>query len=72
MKRHLARLAERLAELTRSELGSVAGGQELPTKYCFTGYYPSLDAPCHTVDDCFELVTIQSINSPCPTYAAGG
>lgn len=72
MKRHLTLRSEHLSELTTNELGSVhAGQQELPTRRCFTGYYPSINAPCPTTD-CFEIVTIQSINSPCPTYVAGG
>ncbi|HEX8002033.1 MAG TPA: hypothetical protein VF519_04995 [Mycobacteriales bacterium] len=45
--RRLALRREPLAELGTHELAAVAGGQQaLPTRDCFTGYYPSINAPC--------------------------
>jgi len=45
MKRRLALRTERLTELSPGDLGSVAGGT---TTTLFTGYYPSINAPCTT------------------------
>lgn len=42
MKRRLTLRTERLTELSQDDLGSVAGG----TTTLFTGYYPSINAPC--------------------------
>lgn len=47
MKRHLALRSERLTQLTGDDLASVAGGAV--TTNCFTGYYPSINAPCTTL-----------------------
>lgn len=57
MKRRLALKSEHLAELTPQDLAGVAGGyQELPTRRCFTGIYPSINWPCPTIDEpCFEI-----------------
>jgi hypothetical protein len=46
MKRRLTLRTERLTELSRDDLGSVAGGT---TTTLFTGYYPSINAPCTSV-----------------------
>ncbi len=49
---------ETIRELTAAELGRVAGGGAdqqslIPTCMC-TGYYPSINAPCVTVQACIE------------------
>ncbi|HEU0130424.1 MAG TPA: hypothetical protein VFQ85_05460 [Mycobacteriales bacterium] len=58
MARKLYLRKEHLAELTGAELTSVAGGQVsllcIPTQYNCTGYYPSLNAPCRTLNDCIQ------------------
>ena len=64
MKRRLALKSEYVSELTTNELASIAGGA---TYGCFTGYYPTINAPCPTVDDCIAVGAIPSVNSPCPT-----
>jgi len=64
MKRRLALKSEYVSELTTNELASVAGGA---TTDCFTGYYPTINAPCPTVQDCFVIAPILSLQRPCPT-----
>ena len=68
MKRHLALKSEYLAPLSAEELSSVAGAGTLVD--CLTGYYPSLNAPCPTVQEC--LASIPSLQRACPTdYCTG-
>lgn len=64
MKRRLALKREHLSELTPTDLVSVAGGT---TTDLFTGYYPSINAPCLSERVCVELAPIPTRNSPCPT-----
>jgi hypothetical protein len=47
-QRKLSLRKDTLAELTSDDLAQVIGGQQsiIPTCVC-TGYYPSLNAPCH-------------------------
>jgi hypothetical protein len=47
MKSHLTLRSERLVELTSDDLASVAAAAT--TTDCFTGYYPSINAPCTTL-----------------------
>ncbi len=50
MKRHLSLRSEHLAELTPGELGVVGGaGPDVSLTQLFTGYYPSINAPCTTL-----------------------
>ena len=49
---------ETLRELSADEMGRVAGGAAdaqslIPTCVC-TGYYPSINAPCLTVQACIQ------------------
>ena len=56
MKRRLTLRSEHLTELTRTDLAAIAGAaQDLPTQKCFTGVYPTINTPCPTVQDCFEI-----------------
>lgn len=64
MKRRLALKSEHLAELTPNDLASVAAGA---TTQCFTGYYPSINAPCVSERVCVELAPIPTLDTPCPT-----
>jgi hypothetical protein len=47
MSRRLSLKTEHLTALTTDELGSVAGGQEIPPSLpCMTGVYPTINYPC--------------------------
>lgn len=46
--RRLSLKREPLAELRTDELSAV-NGAALPSTQCFTGYYPSINAPCTTL-----------------------
>lgn len=50
MKRRLTLKSETLTELTDAEMAALAGGYALPTEKCFTGIYPSINAPCPTIE----------------------
>lgn len=47
MKRRLTLTGEHLAELTPNDLAGIAAAGA--TTDCFTGYYPSINAPCETL-----------------------
>lgn len=56
MKRRLTLKSEHLTELTRTDLAGIAGGiQEIPTRKCFTGVYPTINTPCPTVQECWAI-----------------
>jgi hypothetical protein len=55
MRRRLTLRKETLSELSTEQLAAIAAGQDaktlLPTCQC-TGYYPTINAPCQTVQVC--------------------
>lgn len=46
MTRRLTVKRETLTELTSTELGVVAGGQDFATVPCLTGHYPTINYNC--------------------------
>lgn len=55
MNRRLTLKRENLAELTTAEMAAVAGAQDFASIPCLTGVYPTIDRPCPTVQECFEI-----------------
>ena len=46
MNRRLTIKRETLTELSSTELGIVAGGQDYESLVCLTGYYPTINYNC--------------------------
>lgn len=57
--RRLSLRAEHLTALSEDDLGAVAGG----TTQLFTGYYPSLNAPCTVIVE--NLTTLVGPSAGC-------
>ena len=58
MARTLTLRTEHLTELSQNDLSAVVGGAItlicVPTQRGCTGYYPTLNAPCDTVQNCIQ------------------
>ena len=55
MNRRLTLKREQLAALTSDDLAAVGGGQEIQSFPCLTGYYPTIERPCESVQPCIYI-----------------
>ena len=56
MKRRLTLKSEHLTELTRTDLAGIAGAVQPGTlRECMTGFYPTLERPCESVQPCIVV-----------------